>query len=140
MHVHLAQKNKALPEGTSKRNYECASKLNVKIKLLTENTVRKDAYLTERPPLQGVVTISGKHSHNFTAGSITKYLRPGEELRAQFYGYFQEMSVAAAIRLHELNVTAMEDGKRKCGDGHYNPQQSTVYYWYRQWRTLRRST
>lgn len=110
--------------------------LHLKVKLLTTDTVKKDKYLKQRPPLRGIVTIRGAHNHN-KACTVSQYYRPGEDLKDTFMQYFHDnMGPAAALREHEARILCEKGGRKKLADGHYVPLESSVYYWHKQWRLV----
>ncbi|KAE8741294.1 hypothetical protein FOCC_FOCC013182 [Frankliniella occidentalis] len=129
---NLSKRNKT-PEGL--RNQGCKAKLEIKIKLITKDTKKKDAYIGKNdPPLPGIVTISNKHNHHIDVGDAMQYLRGDKELRNIFEEYFADMTPGQAMRLHEEKISVQDDGEILKADGHYNPLPNTVYWWHKEWR------
>lgn len=111
--------------------------LDLKIKLLTVDTVKKDKLLRENPSLVEVITVRGKHNHHQDCATVCNYLRPSEELRSTFEGYFlKHMTPAKALLYHETMLLMKEGGPKLVANGHFMPLSQTVYYWHRQWNLL----
>ncbi|KAE8741224.1 hypothetical protein FOCC_FOCC013258 [Frankliniella occidentalis] len=132
----FANKNKHLAEG-SKRNWNCKAQLDIRIKLLTKETKKRDDFLKQEDPLQGIITVSHTHSHNTETFTAWRCLRAGNDLRQKFMEYYAEgSSPAAALALHAGNLELLDDSKEKLGDSHYMPLKQTAYYWHRLFRAL----
>jgi len=135
MLVYSAKRIKNYQRARVAKNLNCEITLSLKIKLLTVDTRKKDAYLRSKPPMQGVVTIKGVHNHNVESSSVLRFMRPSSSLREVFEDQFREgASPAVAIRLHESVLLAQDNGRELLGDSHFMPHPQTVYYWHRVWR------
>ncbi|KAH7955399.1 hypothetical protein HPB52_000821 [Rhipicephalus sanguineus] len=65
-------------------------------------------------------------------------LRPTEETKAAFIGYFESsIGPADAIRSHEESLSAKPDGPLLLANGSINPISRSVYYWHEEWRTAK---
>lgn len=134
---NFSSKNKTLKEGEGRRNFNCQAKLDIKIKMVTKDTKKKDKMLRGTLPLQGVITVSKVHSHNIRTFSALRCMRAGSDLQQTFFTYFSEgSSPAQALLRHSDEIRCEEGGEEKLGDGHYMPLPQTVYYWNRLYREL----
>lgn len=99
--------------------------------------MKKDKLLRQKPPLVGVIFVRGKHNHHLDCASVSNYLRPSDELRQTFEGYFVNgMTPAKALLYHETMLLMKDDGPKLVANGHYMPLMQTVYYWHQQWTLL----
>ncbi|KAK3922591.1 Protein FAR1-RELATED SEQUENCE 11 [Frankliniella fusca] len=117
------------------RCYLGTASLEIKIKLITKDTRKKDPLIGKNdPPLPGIVIVRNSHNHHIEVGDSMQYLRGSENLRKTFEEYFTEMAPGQAMRLHEEKLSLKENGEILKADGHFNPLPNTVYYWHREWR------
>lgn len=125
-----------MPVCEGNRNWGCTALLQVKVKLLTADTRKKDKYLREESPLRGVIEVQTEHTHNLDTSTIRMYFRPGQGLRDTFEEYFFTMTATVAHVHHESLLRTRENGEDLLGDGHFNPLLYTVQWWYKEWRTV----
>jgi hypothetical protein len=129
----LSEKNKT---ADSKRNKHCPAILEIKIKLITKDTRKKDPLIGRNdPPLPGIITLIGLHNHKLDRSDAMKFLRGGEELKKTFISYFNDGHPPHVARaLHYEKLRQMKDGPKLVADAHLNPLKNTVYYWHKEWR------
>jgi len=109
--------------------------LIIKIKLLTKDTLKKDKYLKQNPPLCGIITLNRQHNHNVDTCALTVHLKSSLSLREKFEAHFNAgLSPAAALRFEESILLGQENGQELLADAHYLPKVQTVYWWHRVWR------
>lgn len=130
---NLSRRNKT-PDGI--RNHDCPATLEIKIKLVTKDTKKKDKFLGKHdPPLPGIVTINTKHNHHIDVSDSMQYLRGDAKLRKKFESYFDDrMTPGEAMRLHEEKLALEDNGVELIADAHFNPRANTVYWWHKEWR------
>ncbi|XP_075736461.1 uncharacterized protein LOC142776534 isoform X1 [Rhipicephalus microplus] len=113
------------------RNAKCMAKVDVKIKLATFDTKRRDKYLQREVPLSAVIRIDDRHSSTDSADAL-RLLCGTRSTRQTFLRYFSEgMPPSEAKRLHE---SKQDDGPAKLANAALNPPQRTVYHWHSVWR------
>jgi len=86
---HHSSKNKftktAVKNRITGRNTKGTSKLTIKIKKVSKGTNKNDPYLKLNPPLQAVITVDTKHSHNLECTDALRLLRPTAEVKDFFF-------------------------------------------------------
>ncbi|KAH8028364.1 hypothetical protein HPB51_016187 [Rhipicephalus microplus] len=111
------------------------AKVDVKIKLATFDTKRRDKYLQREVPLSAVIRIDDRHSHSTDSADALRLLRGTRSTRQTFLRYFSEgMTPSEARRLHESKLSMEDDGPAKLANAALNPPQRTVYHWHSVWR------
>ncbi|XP_064087971.1 uncharacterized protein LOC135202487 [Macrobrachium nipponense] len=103
--------------------------MDLKIKLSTVNTVRKDPR-TETHPC--IVTITGKHNHNQSDAALLKELHMLPDTREQFFKYFRAgMTAPQASRYHQekLHSTSVNVANHSL-----NPARRAVEHLWDVWR------
>ncbi|KAL3189140.1 hypothetical protein MRX96_003275 [Rhipicephalus microplus] len=118
------------------RNAKCMAKVDVKIKLATFDTKRRDKYLQREVPLSAVIRIDDRHRSTDSADAL-RLLCGTRSTRQTFLRYFNEgMTPSEARRLHESNLSMEDDGPAKLANAPLNPPQRTVYHWHSVWREV----
>ncbi|KAL3240941.1 hypothetical protein MRX96_047869 [Rhipicephalus microplus] len=113
------------------RNAKCMAKVDVKIKLVTFDTKRRDKYLQREVPLSAVIRIDDRHSHSTDSADALRLLRGTRSTRQTFLRYFSEgITPSEARRLHESKLSIEDNGPAKLANAALNPPQRTVYYWH----------
>ncbi|KAL3225338.1 hypothetical protein MRX96_025873 [Rhipicephalus microplus] len=127
---HHTKKKKSGP-----RNAKCMAKVDVKIKLVTFDTKRRDKYLQREVPLSAVIRIDDRHSHSTDSADALRLLRGTRSTRQTFLCYFSEgMTPSEARRLHESKLSMEDDGPAKLANAALSPPQRTVCHWHSVWR------
>ncbi|KAH8025494.1 hypothetical protein HPB51_008980 [Rhipicephalus microplus] len=117
------------------RNAKCMAKVDVKIKLATFDTKRRDKYLQREVPLSAVIRIDDRHSHSTDSADSLRLLCGTRSTRQTLLRYFSEgMTPSEARRLHESKLSMEDDGPAKLANAALNPPQRTVYHWHSVWR------
>ncbi|KAH6921933.1 hypothetical protein HPB50_006839 [Hyalomma asiaticum] len=117
------------------RNANCEARLDIKIKLVTYSTRKKDVYLRREVPLPAVIRIDARHSHSTESVDALQLLRGTRSTREAFLRYFSDgLTPVQARRLHETKLRMEEDGPTKLANRALNPASRTVYHWYSVWR------
>ncbi|KAH8021050.1 hypothetical protein HPB51_012334 [Rhipicephalus microplus] len=116
-------------------NAKCMAKVDVKIKLVTFDTKRRDKYLLREVLLSAVIRIDDRHSHSTDSADALRLLRGTRSTRQTFLRYFSEgMTPSEARRLHESKLSMEDDGPAKLANAALNQPQRTVYHWHSVWR------
>ncbi|KAL3192941.1 hypothetical protein MRX96_058452 [Rhipicephalus microplus] len=111
------------------------AKVDVKIKLVTINTKRRDKYLQRKAPLSAVIRFDDRHSHSTDSADALRLLRGTRSTRQTFLRYFSEgMTPSEARRLLESKLSKEDEGPAKLANAALNPPQITVYHWHSVWR------
>ncbi|KAL3246969.1 hypothetical protein MRX96_057323 [Rhipicephalus microplus] len=111
------------------RNAKGMAKVDVKIKLATFDTKRRDKYLQREVPLSGVIRIDDRHSHSTDSADALRLLRGTRSTRQTFLRYFSEgITPSEARRLHESKLSMEDNGPAKLANAALNPPQRTVYH------------
>ncbi|KAL3183405.1 hypothetical protein MRX96_000363 [Rhipicephalus microplus] len=117
------------------RNAKCMAKVDVKIKLATFDTKRRDKYLQREVPLSAVIRIDDRHSHSTDSADALRLLWGTRSTRQTFLRYFSEGTTPSeARRLHESKLSTEDDGPAKLANAALNQPQRTVYHWHSVWR------
>ncbi|XP_077526050.1 uncharacterized protein LOC144137905 [Haemaphysalis longicornis] len=120
---------------SEKRNAMCMARLDIKIKLVTKSTKKKDPYLRLPVPLVAVIRIDGRHTHSLESADALRLLRGTASTRETFIGYFNDgMGIEEARKLHESKLCVQENGLMLLANGAINPLARTVQHWHCVWR------
>ncbi|XP_066958964.1 uncharacterized protein [Macrobrachium rosenbergii] len=106
----------------------CSVKMDIKIKLITKNTIRIDKDVRTHPC---IITIEGTHNHPAEAASALQELRIPTATTDTFFKYFDlGMTVPQAIRFHQekLNFNLSD-----LANAAVNPKSRSVYYMREKW-------
>ncbi|XP_075738848.1 uncharacterized protein LOC119166657 isoform X1 [Rhipicephalus microplus] len=116
-------------------NAKCMAKVDVKIKLATFDTKRRDKYLQREVPLSAVIRIDDRHRHSTDSADALRLFRGTRSTRQTFLCYFSEgVTPSEARRLHESKLSMEDDGPAKLANAALNPPQRMVYHWHSLWR------
>ncbi|KAL3247528.1 hypothetical protein MRX96_056961 [Rhipicephalus microplus] len=111
------------------RNTKCMAKVDVKMKLVTFNTERRDKYLQRKVTLYAVIRIDDTQSHSTDSADALQLLRGTRSTRQTFLRYFSGgMAPSEARRLHESKLSMEDDDPTKLASAALNPPQRTVYH------------
>lgn len=66
-------------------SFSCCVTVNIKIRWVTKNTLKKDKNLGEYPCF---ITINGTHNHSMNSAAALKQMRLLPDVREDFMGYF----------------------------------------------------
>ncbi|KAG0712992.1 hypothetical protein GWK47_017224 [Chionoecetes opilio] len=72
-----------VPTQASPRRHQCSVILDIKIKLITVNTISKDPQVKSHPC---IISINGEHNHNRSASALRE-LRVLPETKEEFFKY-----------------------------------------------------
>lgn len=116
------------------KNANCCAWIYVVVKLSTIHTKRKDQFI--RSGLCGLIKINNIHSHNLHDVEMFKYLQPSDELRYQFFGYFDlGMGITEACEFHKSLLKRTERNEQQVfRNGRTSPLYRTVRYWHDLWK------
>lgn len=119
----------------SERNKACPAKLEIKIKKITKDTKKKDAYIGKNsPPLPAIIIITESHNHVTETFDSMRFLRSEEHLRKVFEDYFSDgLSPASAYKIQWDKIRQRDTGAQDVADRHEMPSKNSMYYWYREW-------
>ncbi|XP_066947909.1 uncharacterized protein [Macrobrachium rosenbergii] len=115
-------------KGVKKTYTGCSVKMDIKIKLITKNTIRIDKDVRTHPC---TITIEGTHNHPTKAPSALQELRIPTATTDTFFKYFDlGMTVPQAIRFHreKLNFNLSD-----LANAAVNPKPRSVYYMREKW-------
>ncbi|XP_066958963.1 uncharacterized protein [Macrobrachium rosenbergii] len=115
-------------KGVKKTYTGCSVKMDIKIKLITKNTIRIDKDVRTHPC---IITIEGTHNHPAEAASALQELRIPTATTDTFFKYFDlGMTVPQAIRFHQekLNFNLSD-----LANAAVNPKSRSVYYMREKW-------
>ncbi|XP_071041587.1 uncharacterized protein [Parasteatoda tepidariorum] len=117
-----------------KRCAECKAKLQIIVKKVTRDTIKKDTYLRRKPILRGLIRVNVCHSHSTASAEALRMLRVNDEVKNLFYGYFSNgMTRAEAMRFHKDKYLKEEDVK-SLANAAINPTINQVRYLYCCWK------
>lgn len=77
--------------------FRCPVVMDIKIKLITVNTVRKDSKAETHPCF---VTITGEHNHNQSAAALRE-LQVLPDTREEFFKYFDAGELITCLEGHK---------------------------------------
>lgn len=113
----------------------CMARLDIKIKLVTKDTKKKDPYLRLPVPLVAVIRIDARHTHSLESADALRLLRGTASTRETFIGYFNDgMGIGEARKHHENKLCVQENGLMLLANGAVNPLARTVEHWHCVWR------
>ncbi|XP_059489178.1 uncharacterized protein LOC132204967 isoform X1 [Neocloeon triangulifer] len=132
-HCHLSKLNKKVD---SKRTTNCKVTLDIKIKLITRDTKKKDKYL--RPDKHGIVRqavikFEGVHNHHILSADTLRLNRVDPSTAALFDKYFDDGSTAAQARKRHEDLLISNDDFVNLADANINPTKRTVSYLFDKW-------
>jgi len=115
----------------------CKAGITIEIKLMTANTKKKDTFLQQNPPLQGVVNINSFHNHSTqTAGFLTR-LHPSQATKQKLDSLFEDghgPTSARAACIDVIQVTSDQPAVTVVR-GDLIPSTNSVAHSYRKFRT-----
>ncbi|KAM7294546.1 hypothetical protein ISCGN_024052 [Ixodes scapularis] len=121
---------------SDRRNAACMARLDVKLKKLTKDTRKNDAYLRRDVPLVAVIRIDSRHTHSTQSADALRLLRGTSTTKETFLRYFSDgMTVCEARRLHESKLCLEDGGPVLLANGALNPTTRTAQHWHSVWST-----
>jgi len=68
----------------------CTAEMTVEVKLLTTDTKKKDPFLQQSPPLQGVVNVKAHHNHSTQSAGFLTRLHPSQSTQRKLDELFAD--------------------------------------------------
>lgn len=101
---------------------------------MTKDTKKNDEFLKREIPLQGKITITGRHSHVVDNFQALGFLRISPESKDEISGYFKDgYGPAAAMQAINDKMKLEDDYETMFCDASRNPKPRTVYHLYEKW-------
>ena len=73
-----------------KDGVQCRAEITFEIKLVTPNTKKKDVFLRETPPLQGLIKINSVHNHSTQTSTFLTRLHPSQATKHKLDELFED--------------------------------------------------
>ncbi|CAI6366189.1 unnamed protein product [Macrosiphum euphorbiae] len=88
--------------------------------------------------LPEIKTFTNAHNHTLTSGEALSFLRPTDDIRCMFNGYFTSgLGISESIKIHEEKVELKYGiNSTELANAHVNPKYRTVRYWYDEWKKI----
>ncbi|KAF0706052.1 SWIM-type domain-containing protein, partial [Aphis craccivora] len=116
------------------KNTQCNAMIDIKIKLTTKDTKKKDKFVKDGLP--AIIKINNDHNHNISTAEALSFLKPSKECRLQFENYFNDgLGISESIRMHESKLE-LEFGinSDELANAMINPKYRTIRHWYDVWK------
>ncbi|KAL5246125.1 hypothetical protein ACI65C_013533 [Semiaphis heraclei] len=125
--------SKSNKRGKSK-NTECQARIDVKIKLTTKDTCKKDKYIKDGFP--AIIIFINEHNHTISSAEALSFLKANNEVRLQFEKYFNDgLGLSESLSIHETKIE-LEFGmnSEQLANASINPKYRTIRHWYDNWK------
>ena len=115
---------------------QCTAEITVEIKLVTPNTKKKDVFLRETPPLQGVIKINSVHSHSTQTSTFLTRLHPSQATKHKLDELFEDGHGPTSARAACLDIIKVTTDQPAVSviRGDLVPTKNSVAHSYRKFR------
>ncbi|GBO39894.1 hypothetical protein AVEN_270980-1 [Araneus ventricosus] len=116
------------------KNSNCNATINIKVKLDTATTRRKDSFIQKG--VLAVITIFDVHNHSLNTAEALTCL-PSSGCKEKFIDYFNDgMGITEACKYHERILQLEEYKEEDMANSAINHPYRAVQHWYDQWCLL----
>ncbi|KAG8174741.1 hypothetical protein JTE90_014697 [Oedothorax gibbosus] len=120
--------------GKLSKNSSCEAHINVKVKLNTPYSTRKNDKFFQKE-LCGVINITPDHKHRLSTAETLRFLPPSD-CKEAFFEYFSDsMGVVESSKYHQEKWEMSENFQESdLANNRMNPTSRAIRHWYDQWR------